>query len=133
MSKQQVYKNDCAVLYFHPEARIVHHEIQKPIKGENFRTLLTEGLKLMRSRGCKKWLSDDRMNSVLPKEDEAWGNNEWFPKVAASGWKQWAIVMPEKAIGKLNMKRFKDMYESMGVEVKVFSKPEEAEAWLEAA
>lgn len=38
--------------------------------------------------------------------------------------------MPENAVGKMNMKRFRDEYSEIGMNVNVFSDPDEAMKWL---
>ena len=52
--------------------------------------------------------------------------------VFAAGWKYWAIVMPDKIVGKMNMKRFIEDYSEKGLTIDIFSDPDEALAWLES-
>jgi len=80
---------------------------------------------------AQKLLSDDRKNSGISKEDQEWGNTDWFPRTKAAGWKYWAIVQPENAIGQLTMKRVISNIISQGVIAEVFKDPNEAMAWLE--
>lgn len=107
-------------------------KIHQPVVKEPFRELLTKGAELFEERHADKWLSDDRGNSALHPDDSKWAIEEWSPRVIKAGWKYWAIVMPDAALGKLNMKRFIVMYRDLGVEVDVFGTPEEALAWLKS-
>jgi hypothetical protein len=125
-----VLKNEFATVWYHPDGKIVHHQFHKFIYGQAFRDVLTKGAEIFEQHGATKWLSDDRNNSALPAEDSDWGVQVWTPRVLKSGWKYWAVVMPEKVIGQMNMRRFVEMYSEMGVIVKVFSSPDEALAWL---
>ncbi|MBS2032998.1 MAG: hypothetical protein JST54_34315 [Deltaproteobacteria bacterium] len=131
MPKTTILDNDYATLWHHPESKIVHHQFKRFIHGEEFRQVLRRGQALMEEHKATKWLSDDRANSALPADDEKWAQAEWFPKVQAAGWKYWAIVLPEKIVGQMNMKRFADMYKDLGITAKMFSKPEDALLWLE--
>jgi hypothetical protein len=126
-----ILDNDYATLQYHPETKIVHHQFHKPISGDPFREVLTKGAEACEEYGAIKWISDDRANSAIPPEDGQWAENVWVPRVLAVGWKYWAIVMPAKIIGQMNMQYFKKQNEERGVTVQVFSDPTEAMTWLE--
>ncbi len=128
-----IFKNESATLLFHPTEKIVHHEFHAPIRGAAFQAVLTGGLDLMKKHKAQKWLSDDRKNAVLSKEDEAWTISVWTPQVIAAGWKFWAIVMPASTLGQLNMQRLSAAFKEKGVTVQFFSDPAEAFKWLAAA
>jgi hypothetical protein len=132
MSKVTIFDNDRAALWFHPETKIVHHEIKKYVFGPQLREILDQGYDLLMEKGAQKWLSDDRNNGPLNQEDSEWAKNDWFPRVVAAGWKFWAIVMPKAAMGVINMRKFKDEYAKAGIIVNVFDNPDEALTWLES-
>lgn len=56
-------------LYYHPQTRVVHHEIRHFVTGKDFRDLLTAGSEVLRKNMARKWLSDDRGQWVLAKDD----------------------------------------------------------------
>ncbi len=132
MSAINVLDSEYASLWYHPEAGVVHHKFHKFIYGDAFRTVLSTGVEVMKKNGAHKWLSDDRNNSAVSKEDSEWGETIWTPQVLAAGWKYWAVVLPEKVVGQMSMKRFIDDYSSRGVKVQVFSDPDLALKWLES-
>lgn len=117
-------------LYCYPDEGIVHHVLHSFIYGEDFRTLMTKGADAFNEYDCNKWLSDDRSNSALRDEDVKWGQENWESRLLDKGWDYWGLVMPEKVVGKMNMRRIVDRYESLGVEVKVFNDPDEGLKWL---
>lgn len=125
--------NEFATVRIHTEKRIVHHQFHKYIYGESFRNALTTGAELMEKHGATRWLSDDRNNAALPKDDAEWATTTWFPRVKKAGWKTWALVLPKMVIGQMNMKGFVDRYKNEGIEVRVFENPEAAMKWLESA
>jgi hypothetical protein len=126
------YESESAVLYFHPRGRIVHHQLRGFIRGEQFRTLLEEGLKLLKSRRAAKWLSDDRLNAPVTPADAEWSKHDWTPRALAAGWKYWAVVLPEKVLGQMNMRRWIEAHSQLGLTAESFSDPETARRWLEA-
>jgi hypothetical protein len=132
MSDIVVLDNESITLWYHPEKKIVHHEMHKFTFGKAFQDALTEGVELLKQNKAQKWLSDDRMNPVLTKEDTDWAVSQWFPQTVKAGWKYWAIVQPKQIIGKINMEKFAQQYAEHGIVAKMFSDPSEAMKWLES-
>lgn len=132
MAKELIMENDCAILWYHTDSKIVHHQIKKYAYGKNLQELLMKGTELLKTKGAKKWLSDDRNNSALTKADMEWGEKVWFPATVKNGWKYWAIVQPEKVIGQMNMKNLIEQYAKQGITAKMFSDLDEALEWLKA-
>lgn len=119
-------------IWYYPESKILHHQIHRFFFGAPFRDALNKGVEVFGECGAQKWLSDDRETPALSKEDLEWGDRDWFPRVLKLGWKYWAIVLPEKIVGQLTVKRLADTYKSRGVETRMFSSPDEAKKWLES-
>jgi hypothetical protein len=119
-------------LFYHSDSKVVHHKIKRGLFGVDFRDLLTRGAELMEENGAKKWLSDDRDNSIVAPEDSQWGGEVWAPRVIRAGFKYWAIVVPISAVGSLQMRRLADEYRYRGVTVQAFDNLAAALAWLES-
>jgi hypothetical protein len=130
MEVTTVVDNEFISVRFHPREKIVHHELHQFVFGERFREGLLAGVELLEQHGATKWLSDDRKNSALPSADVEWGKREWFPRALAAGWKYWALVQPEAAVGQMNMRRISHAYALAGVTVRVFDDASEALEWL---
>ena len=130
MTPQKVPENEFITIWYHPDTKIVHHKIHKNLSGRSFRDALTKGTEILKQNGARKWLSDDRDNTVVNKEDEAWGREVWFGQTQAAGWKYWAIVQPAKVIGQMNIKRIKENFSGVGITAQFFSDPDEAMKWL---
>jgi hypothetical protein len=120
---------DAAVLRYHVKTKIVHHEFRRFVYGDELRDVLLE---IFKKHGACKWLSDDRHNGPLKPSDEQWALGYWFPRVKAAGWKYWAVVMPEKVLGQMNMNRWIATYAPHGIQAQAFGDPAAALAWLEA-
>jgi hypothetical protein len=125
------YESERALLYYHPRTKIVHHQIRTFIHGEAFRELLEQGVNVLKSRRACKWLSDDRLNGPVTPADEEWSKKDWTPRALAAGWKFWAIVLPEKVLGQMNMRRWIESHSALGLTAQGFTDLEEARRWLE--
>lgn len=131
MSKITVLDTPFVSLWYHPEKKIVHHQLHQFIYGEEFRAFLLAGTELIKKHRAQKWLSDDRANTVLSQEDADWGRVNWFPQTVQAGWKHWAIVRPTKVLGQMSMDRLASEYAKAGITAQFFSEPDEAMTWLE--
>jgi len=132
MTPETILQDEYATLLYHPDTKIVHHQFHKFVHDETFRAPLIKGMELMKKHGVAKWLSDDRGNAALGAADTEWAQTVWFPGVKAAGWKHWAVVMPEKVVGQLNMKQWVTQYQALGINSQVFSDPAAAMTWLVA-
>jgi hypothetical protein len=126
-----VLQTPSVTLYYHSDAKIVHHEIRRFVTGKDFRDLLSAGSDVLRKHQARKWLSDDRGQWALAKEDLAWSETQWAPAVAKAGWKYWAIVRAEKVLAQVAMEQLAAKYGKLGVTAKFFTDPREARTWLE--
>ena len=123
-------ENEYATLIYHCDAKFIHHTFHQPIGGEAFREVLNTGITTLAEHQSTKWVSDDRENMALSREDTAWSKEDWFPRAVEAGWKYWALVVPQNILARMNMKEFVDSYAVQGLRIRVFSKPEEAIAWI---
>ncbi len=132
MSLITLLENESVTVWYHKDKRIVHHQFHKFMYGDLFKEALMTGADALEKYGAQKWLSDDRKNSALLKEDLEWARTVWFSRVAKAGWKYWAVVMPENVVGKMTMESETKINENKGVTTKLFIEPDEAMVWLES-
>lgn len=130
--RQLILQNSFVSLWYYPKFKIVHHQMLQAPSSEIFRELLTEGASLVERHRVPKWLSDDRGNTLLRPDDEEWSAKEWMPRVLRGGFKYWAVVLPEAAIGQLNMRRLAAHHKQHGIISCVESSPLRALDWLKA-
>ena len=130
MSVEVIIDNEYATLWYYPDAGIVHHKWKKYIYGEHFRAVLNRGAEIFEQRGATKWLSDDRLNSALPKDDGIWALGVWNPRVRAAGWKDWAVLFPDKKVGQTNLNYFMRESNVQGITAEAFDDVDEALNWL---
>jgi hypothetical protein len=105
--------------------------LHKYCHGEPFRAALSAGTQAMQQQRAVAWLSDDRRNGSVPHHDEEWAAT-WFQQTKAAGWQYWAMVLPERAVGKLNVKRLIESCRKRGIEAQTFQEPGPGLAWLRA-
>jgi hypothetical protein len=127
-----VVENKQITVWVYPDRGIVHHAMKGFCHGPEFREALSRGAEALATHRATKWLSDDRLNSALPRDDEEWAIANWFPQSRAAGWRHWAIVQPQKIVGQMNMERFRKMYADLGINAQMFSDPDEAFRWLDS-
>ncbi len=136
MALVTVIDDEYASLWYHPDAKIVHHKIKRFLVEGMFERLLTTGAELLEQHGAKKWLSDDRDNVVIAPEDIAWGEARWVPRAAEAGLKYWGVVLPSGAVGSLQLvtriKAPQNLERIPALTTRIFETVEDALAWLES-
>ena len=132
MNKVTIIDNEYATLWYYPDLNIAHHKFHKFLCGDTFRDFLTNVANLFEEKRCRKYLSDDRGNPVLDLDDMKWSEANYTPRIQVAGLKYWALVMPEKIVGQITLKRVMEGVRQMGIEVETFSEPVEAFEWLES-
>lgn len=68
---------------------------------------------------------------TLPRTDEQWIHNDWFPRAIEAGWRYWAVVPPIKFLGEKNMRRYAAKYRALGLGARLFEETETTMRWLE--
>lgn len=133
MAKETIHKSSIFSLYHYPQHGIIHHEVHSNVYGETFKTMLTMGADMFIKNRCDKWLSNDR-NSCKPRtEDLIWAQENWKDRVISHGWKYWAIVMPDRMTGQIDMQKIAIGFANLGLEVQTFNCPDMALTWLKKA
>lgn len=121
-----------AALYLYPEAGAVHSVIKRYLEGDAFKNLMTRGADLFIERGCTKWLSDDRGIDAFRPEDLAWAGENWQGRLRAAGWRHWAMILPDKVVGRVVAKKVAVRFIDAGLDVRTFEDEASALEWLAA-
>jgi hypothetical protein len=131
MSELILIDNKYVTLKCDPEKKIVYHQFHMFTRGEAVREVLVKGIEAFEKYQCTKWLSDDRELNILHPDNHEWASTQWAPRIMAAGWKYWAVLMPNRFIGKLTHGRLVKFYKDKNVVVKEFEDPNAAMEWLE--
>ena len=128
--RETILDNQYVNIWHYPTEGIIHHQFHRYIYGDPFREILMAGLAAFETNKCTKWLSDDRNFGAIFPEDKIWGDKVWRPRVLKAGWRYWAMVLPEKVTGKMNLQKMVDEYEQEGIITRVYNEPDEGMKWL---
>ena len=131
MSKSTVFDSESMAIRYYQDKKILVQETLKFTTTEERRKALEIGLEILERDRVSKWLTNNKSGSAIPQEDVDWGINDWFPRAIKAGLKYWAVILPEKAVGKLSGKKMVDALTAQGITVKTFQTEEEAVTWLD--
>ena len=95
MERITVLDAEHATIWYYPDKKVVQNQSKKYVYGAPYREFLNEVTKTIQKYRAQKLLSDDRKNSGISKEDQEWGNKEWFPKTKAAGMQPAALSSQE--------------------------------------
>lgn len=132
MPVETLLRTPFATIQYDTDSKIVRHQTFPAIRGREYRDVLTLGVETLKKRAAEKWLADERKSSAMGEDDELWAQRVWLPAALRSGWKYWAIVLPEKDAGRRALKRASEALSTAGITARTFSDPTEALEWLES-
>ena len=130
MTRETVIENAYITLWYHPDTKIVHHEIHMYVYGDTLRDALMRGTELLQEHGASKWLSNDRSNAALHQDDIAWLTDNFAPKAMEVGWRYWAVIAPQSVVGRMSIESTRKFFSELGLIVEVFDDEPSAMAWL---
>lgn len=122
-----VYKNDNVELTYDKSKQRLIQKWQGFASSESFRKGIDETVKFSQNNTVTTILSDALKQDVVKPEDANYAASV-MPKLAASGMKSMAFVVPESVFTKLSLQRFSKS--SKGANTRYFSNKIDAEKWL---
>jgi hypothetical protein len=131
MEKEVLFTNEKITIWYYNSKKIIHHQIHKYMEGKEFRDAMTQIAVAFETEGATKYLSDDRKSTVISNDDIEWLRNVWRPRVTKTGWRYWAIVLPDAAPGRIVMEKIITDYFTLGITLQLFVNADEALKWLE--
>ncbi len=132
MPVETLLQTPSATIQYDTDLKIVRHQTFSALRQGEYREVLWLGVETLQRRAAQKWLSDDRKSGAMGEDDEEWAQRVWLPAAVRSGWKYWAIVLPERDAGRRVLKRASEALSTAGILARTFSDPVEAQRWLES-
>jgi hypothetical protein len=125
-----IAENEYVTLRYIEAQNYLYHTVHKPVDETVFMASLDRGVDFMQQHHVQKWLSDDRLNGPFSEVFSQWAINDWIPRSIQAGWKYWANVVPVEINAAGTLGPFIEVLYDMGLRMMVFSKLEEAQAWI---
>lgn len=111
------------------ERKMGHHEWKGYGKPEEIKQFYLDAIELLKSKGYKKWLCDNRNQPTLTQEIQDWARDVFFPTALGAGIKYFAFVEPGKLIPGNTLKKV--FNEAAPFQSEYFKSIDEALEWLD--
>lgn len=96
-----------------------------------FRSILDEAQRQVRTMGLKCWLADLRYMDAILMQDEHWTVTDWYPRMATSGLKRMAILTSADFFNRMSVDRIITASSpAVPFTTSFFEDEEKAKAWL---
>jgi hypothetical protein len=109
--------------------QILYAEWKGFATSSEFRAALMTGVRAMRERHIKGYVSDARKAKVVLPEDERWAREVWFPQAVAAGLRRMAIVTATAGIGKMAYDDAAADMDNHGLSMRTFDSVAAATTW----
>ncbi|MDQ0088853.1 isopentenyl diphosphate isomerase/L-lactate dehydrogenase-like FMN-dependent dehydrogenase [Paenibacillus anaericanus] len=127
------FTTDSATVSWNEKAKAVHVEFNTFVHSNELREICDKAMELQQQKGAQRMISDNRKLTVISQEDQEWISTVHNQRIQDSGIKFVAIVLPEKTIGKISMKRVvasSVAFDDIKTAFESFDTVEGAEEWL---
>lgn len=132
MADITLIENEYITMQYLEDRNTIFHVIHQPISGQPLRDALMTGFNALEDYGATKWVSDDRKNGPMTPEDTRWNRQNLNNAIVGTGWKYWALVVPEQVVAAGSMlPTMEELFED-GLRVMVFSDVGEAFEWIDS-
>ena len=132
-----------ASLYFHNElASVLEHRDgyaridwnPVPIQSSALRTVYEQVLRLLRTTGFTKILSDHQLMAPLLPADQLWLSQEWVPRaIAEAGYRHGAVVESHDLLSRTSVVQVVQQLNTLPLTVRYFEDDWRAAEWLRYA
>ena len=109
--------------------QILYAEWKGFATSSEFRAALMTGVRAMRERHIKGYVSDARKAKVVLPEDERWAREVWFPQAVEAGLRRMAIVTATAGIGKMAYDDAAADMDAHGLSMRTFDSVAAATTW----
>ena len=96
-----------------------------------FRAALLTGVRAMRERHVRAYVSDARKAKVILPEDEKWARDVWLPQAVAAGLRRMAVVTARAGLAKVEYDAAATDMDSHGLLMRTFDSVAAATAWAQ--
>lgn len=131
MSDLTIVDNEYITMKYLADKKTIYHVVHQPINGAPLREALLKGFNALHDYGATKWLSDDRKNGPMSKEDEDWNRENLNRGLVGTEWKYWALIVPEVVVAAGAMVQTMEELHAQGLRMMVFSDVEAGFEWLD--
>ncbi|MFB6146368.1 MAG: STAS/SEC14 domain-containing protein [Halobacteriaceae archaeon] len=100
-------------------------------QGAPYREGLEAGLELVTEQGATRWLADLREMGTVAEDDQAWTNEQWFPRAIQSDLEYMAIIQPESVVAEMSVDNIMQEVGDGALTTHYFDNRRDAEAWLD--
>jgi hypothetical protein len=109
--------------------QILYAEWKGFATSSEFRAALMTGVRAMRERHIRGYVSDARKAKVVLSEDERWAREVWLPQAVAAGLRRMAIVTATAGIGKMAYDDAAADMDNHGLSMRTFDSVAAATTW----
>lgn len=118
--------------FYHPEGKFVESIYSGFLNLERFKDVANNNLDILKEKHLHLMLVNLTKLGVMPKENQLFIQQEWFPRAIQSNLQRIAFLVPENPFGQASMKNANKDEQTLPIEIKYFFDRKQAIEWLTA-
>ena len=131
IEEQLIFDTEYGSIFYNAKLNCAGIVWKKQITSEQYRTLFTKCLNIVKLYHTPYWISDIRNQGVVSAEDQQWMVQTIFPEANKNGLVQSALIYnPQNHVAEYP-ERIKVAADSLGITVHFFENRKNADAWVQ--
>lgn len=125
-----LFENKSVSIRYHADSDYLFVKWNGFISSDEFRQAASEIIKAVEHTGTKRILSDNTEWKAISPNDHGWAAYNWFPEVEAKGVRKLATLLSTNYFNRAAEKSIEGMADVDCIEIRNFTRPEDALSWL---
>lgn len=129
---QLLFENDHCKIFLDESIPTLYQEWQGFVAGKPLREAHEATVQLLRQHRLSRVLADTRQMRVIPRADQQWIMDSFFPRAIAAGYRHVAVVQAEDTFNQTSVQNILGgLGPTAGLAAEHFRSVPEARAWLQ--
>jgi signal transduction histidine kinase len=132
VDKQVFFETDVAQLYYDANTNITVLIWKRNVTSLDYRSAFETLLRTLKTYNTPGWIADLRLQGKVPDEDQIWFLTYVLPEAVRHGLRRIAAIGFKDPIRESYYNRMIVKVADLGIELRVFSEPNEAHLWMQS-
>ena len=125
-----LFEEKYLTIHHNEDVQCIHMQWTGFATTEKYKHGMNTGLEKVKEKQVSKWLADMVNMGAIAPDDQKWTNENWFPRLLASGIRTAAVVMSKDVFNQLAVKKIGEDMTDNSYTMHFFDDLEEAKSWL---
>ncbi len=130
VEEQLVFDAEYGSIFYNAKLNCAGIVWKKQVTGEQYRTLFNQCLNIVKMYHTPYWVSDLRLQGIVPIEDQRWMLQNIYPEANRNGLVQTAVIFNLQSHSTDYLDRIRVAAHHLGIDIQFFDNRQDADEWI---